>query len=89
VRAAVYNFRRVPRHPALSHAWLHVRFDPDEEISMSELSTAYFAERIAELRRDWPLLIADADIGQRLFEEVAGLEEVMRDLLFVRPVAAR
>ena len=56
---------------------------------MSELSTAYFAERIAELRRDWPLLIADADIGQRLFEEVAGLKEVMRDLLFVRPVAAR
>jgi hypothetical protein len=55
---------------------------------MTELSTSYFAERIAELRRDWPLLIADADIGQRLFEEVATLEEVMRDLLCARPAAA-
>ena len=48
---------------------------------MAELSIAYFAERVEELRRDWPLLIADADIGQRLFAEIAGFDQVMRDLL--------
>jgi len=50
---------------------------------MAELSVAYFTERIQELRRDWPLLIADADIGQRLFDEVAGrgFDEAMRTLL--------
>ena len=48
---------------------------------MAELSIAYFAERVDELRRDWPLLITDADIGQRLFAEVANFDQTMRDLL--------
>lgn len=56
---------------------------------MAELSIAYFAERMEELRRDWPLLLADADIGQRLFDEVAGFgfDQVMRELLCARQAA--
>ena len=50
---------------------------------MAELSIAYFTARIEELRRDWPLLLADADLGRRLAEELTsfGLDDVMRDLL--------
>jgi hypothetical protein len=50
---------------------------------MAELSLSYFTERLEELRRDWPLLIADADIGPRLSAEVAetGFDQVMRAVL--------
>ena len=50
---------------------------------MAELSIEYFAARIEELRRDWPLLLADADIGQRLCAEIAGagFDETMREVL--------
>ncbi len=48
---------------------------------MAELSISYFAARIEELRRDWPLLIADADIGQRLCDEIETLDQAMRTLL--------
>ena len=48
---------------------------------MAELSISYFAARIEELRRDWPLLIADADIGQRLCDEIDTLDQAMRTLL--------
>jgi hypothetical protein len=50
---------------------------------MSELSIAYFTARIEELRRDWPLLIADADLGRRLSEELTsfGLDDVMQKIL--------
>ena len=54
---------------------------------MTELSISYFAQRIEELRRDWPLLIADADIGQRLFAEIEGLDQTMRALLYAPPAA--
>jgi hypothetical protein len=46
-----------------------------------QASFSYFAERIEELRRDWPALIADANAGQRLTEEITEVEEAMRDLL--------
>ena len=50
---------------------------------MAELSISYFVERLEELRRDWPLLIADADIGLRLSAEVAGtgFDQAMREVL--------
>jgi hypothetical protein len=48
---------------------------------MAELSMSYFAARIEELRRDWPLLIADADIGQRLCDEIETLDQAMGALL--------
>lgn len=50
---------------------------------MAELSIAYFIARIEELRRDWPLLLADADLGSRLFEEVSAfdVDEIMREVL--------
>ena len=50
---------------------------------MAELSIEYFAARIEELRRDWPLLLADADVGQRLRAEIAsaGFDETMREVL--------
>ena len=51
---------------------------------MAELSISYFAARIEELRRDWPLLIADADIGQRLCNEIETLDQAMRALLAVQ-----
>jgi len=54
---------------------------PHKGGSMAELSISYFAARIEELRRDWPLLIADADIGQRLCDEIATLDQAMRALL--------
>jgi hypothetical protein len=46
-----------------------------------QTSFSYFAERIEELRRDWPLLMADANAGQRLCEEITEVEEAMRELL--------
>ncbi len=52
---------------------------------MAELSISYFAARIEELRRDWPLLIADADIGQRLCDEIETLDQAMRTLLRAQP----
>jgi hypothetical protein len=50
---------------------------------VTELSIEYFAARIEELRRDWPLLLADADVGQRLRAEIAGsgFDETMREVL--------
>jgi hypothetical protein len=50
---------------------------------VAELSIEYFAARIEELRRDWPLLLADADVGQRLRAEIAGagFDETMREVL--------
>ena len=50
---------------------------------MAELSIAYFIARIEELRRDWPLLLADADLGSRLFEEISAfdVDEIMREVL--------
>ena len=53
----------------------------DKGVGVEELSIEYFAARIEELRRDWPLLIADADIGQRLCDEIATLDQAMRALL--------
>jgi hypothetical protein len=57
-----------------------------KDLNMAELSIDYFAQRIEELRRDWPLLLADADIGQRLFAEItgAGFDDAMRALLCAR-----
>lgn len=46
-----------------------------------QASFSYFAERIEELRRDWPLLMADANAGQRLCEEITEVEEAMRELM--------
>jgi len=51
---------------------------------MAELSISYFAARIEELRRDWPLLIADADIGQRLCNEIETVDQAIRALLAVQ-----
>jgi len=48
---------------------------------MAELTTAYVAQRIEELRRDWPLLVADAHVGQRLSEEIAGFDQMLRERL--------
>ena len=50
---------------------------------MTQLSIEYFAARIEELRRDWPLLLADVDVGQRLRAEIAGsgFDETMREVL--------
>ena len=48
---------------------------------MAELSIAYVTQRIEELRRDWPLLVADANVGQRLSEEIAGFDQMMREQL--------
>ena len=48
---------------------------------MAELTTAYVTQRIEELRRDWPLLVADANVGQRLSEEIAGFDQMMREKL--------
>ena len=46
---------------------------------MAELSVAYVAQRIEELRRDWPLLVADANVGPRLSQEIAGFDQMMRE----------
>ena len=51
---------------------------------MAELSISYFAARIEELRRDWPLLIADADLGQRVCDEIQSLDQAMRAVLAVQ-----
>jgi len=51
---------------------------------MAELSISYFAARIEELHRDWPLLIADADIGQRLCNEIETVDQAIRALLAVQ-----
>jgi hypothetical protein len=50
---------------------------------MAQLSIAYFIARIEELRRDWPLLLADADLGSRLFEEVSAFDfdDILREVL--------
>jgi len=76
-----YNFSMVSHESGLQHAGRTLRFDPAQGGSMAELSISYFAARIEELRRDWPLLIADADIGQRLCDEIATLDQAMRALL--------
>jgi hypothetical protein len=82
-----YNFSLVSRADVLQQTpaeggicLLH------KDLNMAELSIHYFAQRIEELRRDWPLLLADADIGQRLFAEItgAGFDEAMRALLCTR-----
>jgi hypothetical protein len=55
---------------------------------MAEFSVSYFAARIEELRRDWPLLIADADIGLRLAHEIDGFDQLMRTLLYAEQSAS-
>src|SRR6476619_2763225 len=62
----------------------HIEVDKyDKGVGVEELSIEYFAARIEELRRDWPLLLADADVGQRLRAEIAGagFDETMREVL--------
>ena len=48
---------------------------------MAQLSIPSLAARIEELRRDWPLLIADADVGQRLLQEIGNLDQAIRTVL--------
>jgi hypothetical protein len=50
---------------------------------MPQQTKSTFKARIEELRRDWPLLIADQDIGQWLQHELGdeAFEDVFRDFI--------
>jgi hypothetical protein len=76
-----YNFSTVSDERGLQHPGVRCDPIPAQGGIMAELSISYFAARIEELRRDWPLLIADADIGQRLCAEIETLDQAMRTLL--------
>ncbi len=50
---------------------------------MPHPTNSTFKARIEELRRDWPLLMADQDIGQRLHNEIGDetFDDVFRDFI--------